>query len=281
MSAQEMPSLPKETGKVIQRLIQRKFEADDLNTSFPNPLLREDVLALLDRYCTVVYYPLEDEKNNGFHIKIPDVSGEERHFVYINTAQTIEKQAFTAAHELGHIWKVDQHVAEQCGLSLDEELGERIINRFAAELLIPEEWFRQLYVQEYQKWQTADGRIVIRDMLKVIVTLMDQFFAPFKSIIYRCWELRYIDGSTRNLLLGETHTLLKETIDTVVQEIIRDNGYTQFQTPTRKKSISGLAGLLNRAEMQGDVSQDKIDHLRSLFDLRPPVTDEQIDELLN
>lgn len=281
MSAQEMPSLPKETGKVIQRLIQRKFEADDLNTSFPNPLLREDVLALLDRYCTVVYYPLEDEKNNGFHIKIPDVSGEECHFVYINTAQTIEKQAFTAAHELGHIWKVDQHVAEQCGLSLDEELGERIINRFAAELLIPEEWFRQLYVQEYQKWQTADGRIVIRDMLKVIVTLMDQFFAPFKSIIYRCWELRYIDGSTRNLLLGETHTLLKETIDTVVQEIIRDNGYTQFQTPTRKKSISGLAGLLNRAEMQGDVSQDKIDHLRSLFDLRPPVTDEQIDELLN
>lgn len=281
MSAQEMPSVPKETGKVIQRLIQRKFEADDLNTSFPNPLLREDVLALLDRYCTVVYYPLEDEKNNGFHIKIPDVSGEECHFVYINTAQTIEKQAFTAAHELGHIWKVDQHVAEQCGLSLDEELGERIINRFAAELLIPEEWFRQLYVQEYQKWQTADGRIVIRDMLKVIVTLMDQFFAPFKSIIYRCWELRYIDGSTRNLLLGETHTLLKETIDTVVQEIIRDNGYTQFQTPTRKKSISGLAGLLNRAEMQGDVSQDKIDHLRSLFDLRPPVTDEQIDELLN
>lgn len=281
MQAQDVSFLPEKSIRVIKNLILSRFEQDNLKASFPNPLLREDVLALLDQYCTVVYFPLEDEENNGFHIKIPDAYGKERHFVYINTAQTIEKQAFTAAHELGHIWKVDQLVAEQCGLSLDEELGEQIINRFAAELLIPEEWFRQLYVQEYQKWQTADRRIVIRDMLKVIVTLMDQFFAPFKSIVYRCWELHYIDESTRNLLLGETHTLLKETIDTVVQEIIRDNGYTQFQTPTRKKSINGLAELLNRAEMQGDVSQDKIDHLRSLFDLRPPVTDEQIDELLN
>ena len=281
MPAQEMPSLPKESSEVIQHLIQRKFEADDLNTSFPNPLLREDVLALLDRYCTVVYYPLEDEKNNGFHIKIPDISGKERHFVYINTAQTIEKQAFTAAHELGHIWKVDQHVAEQCGLLLDEELGERIINRFAAELLIPEGWFRRLYLQEYRRWQRSDGKIIVRDMFKVIVALMDQFFAPAKSIIYRCWELEYIGGPGCELLLGENPKLPKRIIDSVIQEIIRDNGYTQFQTPTKKRSINGLAELLNRAEAQGRVSQGKIEHLRALFDLRPPVTDEQIDELLN
>lgn len=257
MQAQDVSFLPEKSIQVIKNLIQSRFERDNLKASFPNPLLREDVLALLDQYCTVVYFPLEDEENNGFHIRISDAYGQDRHFVYINTAQTIKKQAFTAVHELGHIWKVDQLVAEQCGLSLNEGLGEQIINRFVAELLIPEEWFRQLYVQEYQKWQTADGRIVIRDMLKVIVTLMDQFFAPFKSIVYRCWKLHRIDGSTRNLLLGETHTLLKETIDTVVQEIIRDNGYTQFQTPTRKKSINGLAELLNRAEAQGEVSQNR------------------------
>ena len=273
--------LPKESGAVIQHLIQHRFEEDDIRTRFPNLLLREDALALLDEYCTVVYYPLEGEKNNGFHIKIPDASGEERHFVYINTAQTIEKQAFTAAHELGHIWKVDQLVAEQCGLLLNEKLGEQIINRFAAELLLPEGLFRRLYTREYRKWQIENGKIVIRDMFKVIVALMDQFFAPAKSIIYRCLELDYINEQGCKLLLGETSALPNRIIDSVIQETIRDNGYTQFQTPTKKKSINGLADLLNRAEAQGDISQGKIDHLRALFDLRPPVTDEQIDELLN
>lgn len=278
MSAQ---CLSKESGVVIQHLIQHRFETDYVRTRFPNPLLREDVLALLNEYCTVVYYPLEGEKNNGFHIKIPDASGAERHFVYINTAQTIEKQAFTAAHELGHIWRVDQVVAEQCGLPLNEELGEQIINRFAAELLLPEELFRRLYAQEYKKWQSDNGRIAIRGMFKVIIALMDQFFAPAKSIIYRCRELGYINEQGCKLLLGETPALPKRIIDSVIQEIIRDNGYTQFQTPTKKKSINGLAELLSRAEVQGDISQSKIDHLRALFDLRPPVTDEQIDELLN
>lgn len=104
---------------------------------------------------------------------------------------------------------------------------------------------------------------------------------PVKAIIYRCRELDYIDGQICKLLLGETPKLPKRIIDSVVQEIIRDNGYTQFQTPTKKKSINGLAELLNRAEAQGCVSQDKIEHLRTLFDLRPPVTDERIDELIN
>lgn len=273
--------LAKESGTVIQCLIQHRFEEDDIRTHFPNPLLREDALALLNKYCTVVYYPLEGEKNNGFHIKIPDASGKERHFVYINTAQTIEKQAFTAAHELGHIWRVDQLVAKQFGFQLNEELGEQIINRFAAELLLPEKLFRRLYTQEYKKWQIDNGKIVIRDMFKVIVALMDQFFAPVKSIIYRCRELDYINEQGCKLLLGETSALPKRIIDSVIQETIRDNGYTQFQTPTKKKSINGLAELLNRAEVQGDISQSKIDHLRELFDLRPPVIDEQIDELLN
>lgn len=281
MSDQKSLALAPDSVKYIQEFIKKKFDEDNLTESFPNPLLREDVLALLDQYCTVVFFPLDDEKNNGFHIKIPDRHGQERHFVYINTAQTIEKQAFTAAHELGHIWKVDQFIAEKCGLPLDEELGERIINRFAAELLIPEKLFYQAYTREYRRWETADHRITVRDMLRVVVVLMDQFFAPLKSIIYRCWELKYIDEQTRDLLLGRTHLLVKNVIDSAIQETIRGNGYVQFETPTYKKSIDGLAELLNQAEAQGCVSADKIEHLRSLFQLNPPVADEQMNELLN
>ena len=96
-------------------------------------------------------------------------------------------------------------------------------------------------------------------MFKVIVALMDQFFAPAKSIIYRCWELEYIGEPGCELLLGENPKLPKRIIDSVIQEIIRDNGYTQFQTPTKKRSINGLAELLNRAERPGRKSCVKAD----------------------
>lgn len=61
----------------IQELIDQTFQNEDLRNIFPNRLLREDVLDLLDRYCTVVYYPLEEEeRNNGFRIKeIPFQTG--------------------------------------------------------------------------------------------------------------------------------------------------------------------------------------------------------------
>lgn len=281
MAVQSVLLLADRPVSVIRNLIKNKREEPNLRDSFPNPLLREDVLALLDQYCTVIYFPLRDEQNNGFHIKIPNRHGEELHFVYINTAQTIEKQVFTAAHELGHIWKVDQLVAQECGLELDEHLGEQIINRFAAELLIPEKLFRTLYIREYERRQTSDKRITVRDMFGVIVVLMDQFFVPAKAIIYRCWELGYINDETRDLLLGNTGVLSRRTIDSVVKESIRANGYIQFETPTLKKSIDGLAALLNQAEMQKCVSAEKIEHLRELFDLKPPVTDKQMNELLN
>ncbi|MCM1233999.1 MAG: ImmA/IrrE family metallo-endopeptidase [Ruminococcus flavefaciens] len=280
MPIQDTPNLTDGQVDLIRRMIADQFNLDNLKESFPNPLLREDVLALLNRYCTVVYFPLNGEQNNGFHVKVPDKGGEEHHFVYINTAQTIEKQAFTAAHELGHIWKVDQLVAEECGTELNEELGEQIINRFAAELLIPRELFQTLYIREYERRQTEDGRIRVRDMFDLIVVLMDQFFAPSKAIIYRCWELGYIKQETRELLLGNTPALSKSTIESVVRETIRAKGYVQFENPTQKKSIDGLAALLNQAEECGCVSADKIQHLRALFDLTPPVADEQMNVLL-
>ena len=130
--------LPNQVEICIQQLIEQKFQEENLHSMFPNRLLREDVLDLLDRYCTVVYYPLEEEENNGFRVKdIPFSDGSYHDFVFINTAQTLEKQAFTAAHELGHIWNVDRYVIEHCGIS--SELAEPIINRFAAVLLMPKE----------------------------------------------------------------------------------------------------------------------------------------------
>ena len=105
--------LPKDVVKEIIAYKEQKWRENDLSPRFPNVIIKDNILNILDLFCTVLYYPLEDEKNNGFHLTgLPNRKGQEQHFVFINTAQSLEKQVFTAAHELGHIWEVDEHIIE-------------------------------------------------------------------------------------------------------------------------------------------------------------------------
>ena len=143
--------LSEKTIKAIKKFIEKKKTEDNLMDQFPNTVLRDDVLEILGLYCTVVFYPLENEKNNGFHITgIPNRKGIEQHFVFINTAQSAEKQVFTAAHELGHVWAVDRQIEMEANVSFNSQERECVINRFAAELLMPEEHFIKIADSEFQ-----------------------------------------------------------------------------------------------------------------------------------
>lgn len=85
--------LPSEIEQAITKFIEIKFKQDNLSVLFQNPLLREEMLDLLDRYCTVVYYPINDKDNQGFRLKqMPFADGSRQDFVFIDTAQTLEKQ---------------------------------------------------------------------------------------------------------------------------------------------------------------------------------------------
>jgi len=155
----------------IQEFVDSK---DNLikNDSF-NVLLRDDIFRLLDNQdCIVVYYPLdEDEENNGFHVEHP-VKGELKHFVFINTAQYKEKQIFTAAHELGHIWDIIGYMNTN-GFTGNEEWKEHVINRFAAELLMPEREFIKYSHKEIMvsKTQRSQEQVSILDVIHIITSI--------------------------------------------------------------------------------------------------------------
>lgn len=62
--------LSPEEVNLIVRFIDEKRAESDLKELYVNSLLREDILTLLDRYCTVIYYPAGEtdrENNHGFH----------------------------------------------------------------------------------------------------------------------------------------------------------------------------------------------------------------------
>ena len=273
--------LPMYVENEIEKQKDEMFRKHNLFESFPNALLREDVLDLLDMFCTVVYYPLDNETNNGFHVtNIPFANGERKNFVYINTAQTMEKQVFTAAHELGHIWNIDSTVISQLDLDDTPDIREMIINRFAASLLIPKEIFVKSAKKAIDEFREEDGRIRIGHFLRSIVTLMNLFFVPMKSIVLRLFELEMIPMSTAELLLGYTKIPLND-LEQYINSLIAELGYIKFQQASRKKWISGLVELLDAAEKSEMVQQRKIDRIRELFDLKPsPSIITQINDVL-
>lgn len=260
----------------IKKIIKQKLEDERIKTKYPNPLLRSDIFSILDDYCTVIYYPLPEETINGFNITgIVDSRGEEKIFVYINTAQTIEKQTFTAAHELGHIWEVDKIISQREGISLCDELSEKIINRFAAELLMPEELFASVCFLEFDSLKQEEGSITITNLLKIIAHLMAYFFVPYKAIVYRIYELAIISEESTMFLMGQLDVPLSEFLS-IIDKNLRDMGCIDFLEKNEKCWIDGLADLLDKAEEQKSVTQKKINNLRNLFKLddTSPVSDD-------
>ncbi len=279
-----MFDLPIDAIKLIQTFVENK--RNEWSDRYPNRILREDVFSILDEMenCIVVYYPIEDRDNNGFHYTgIPDSTGKELHFVYINTHQTIEKQVFTAAHELGHVLCIDDRIIQQLGLNDSEESREGIINRFAAELMIPEESFRaklkSLLVLEKQGKVGQDNvQITASRLIRVIVSLMDHFLVPYKSIIYRFKELGYFrDEISVKLMLGEGG-ISADSIEKAREEAVRDSGFVRFQKPTERKWIDKLPELLDIVEKRRLLPDQKIDGLRKAFDLLPPSEDQQTEK---
>ena len=87
----------------IQKFIEEKRDEGKII----NSIIRDDVFSILEKECTVLYYYLDDAIE-GFHISKP-VRGEQKQFVFINTQKVLQEQVWTAGHELGHVWKVDQY----------------------------------------------------------------------------------------------------------------------------------------------------------------------------
>lgn len=255
----------------IRQHIESCIEADGLDDCFPiRSCLREDVFEVLNRYCIVIYFPIEDESNRGFHIReYLSRDGSDKDFVFINTSQTLEKQVFTAAHELGHIWQIDELILQKFSY-LDRDFGEAIINRFAAELLMPEAPFRSAVIADARQFNKAKDsnmlKVGMRDVLKIVVKRMDQFRAPSGAVIRRLFELHIIPQDAMNTLLGNG-PLPKEIVDDEIGRIIRENDYSSLRNPTRRKFVHGLAELLNQAEAAHCVAESKINALRNKFDL--------------
>lgn len=209
--------------KVISE-IEKLISEIKHNKGIKNEIIRDDVFSILQALenTNVLYYPLGDEAEDGCdgcHLE-KLVNGNIEQFVFINTSNTRERQAFSVAHELGHIWSVDDKIRK---LFPDMILSsEDIVNRFAAELLMPRDLFSEAVKQKLLQLDTTmnSGSMSIKllDLVRLIAYLMNEFFVPYKSVVYRFNETKLLNPQynvdvlefkNHNILYG---IILKESI---------------------------------------------------------------------
>ena len=241
-----------------------------------NDIIRDDVFGILEKYCTVLYYPIEDEKNCGFHIK-KIVNDKQEEFVYINSAKTLEEQVFTAAHELGHIWNVAQHVWEatvQKGeLCLQDE--EAITNRFAAELLMPTKIFRETFKEHLKNENMNIKSVTLGDLAKLIALQMNDYLVPYDAVRKRLHEADIITDAGRDFLKGKK---IREYVTDAVEKYINEMN-TRLGEKKATTTISGIRNLLEEAERKSSLDSYSIQKIKSDFNIEEVTTEEQIIEI--
>lgn len=228
-----------------------------------NKVLKDDIFSLLETIegVTVCYYPNENHDVNGMHIK-RTVAGIKEDFVFINSANTIEKQVYSAAHEYGHMLDVPTRVRNILGNCNAED--EDIINRFAAELLMPKEIFKnkmkvKLYDMGYQEETVS---IKTTDLIRLIVYLMNEFMTPFKAVVLRMEELQEISDMVMMYLDD-----FEEENPGVINKVIKEGKYMKLNQPNRRKAMGKLVEYLRIAEEKELFSKNKIKEIRKDFDI--------------
>lgn len=146
-------------------------------------IIQDDIFNIIENYdnqVTLLLFPIPDDEICGF---ICNYKG--KIFIYVNTSLPLEKQIFTAAHELYHLlFNRDQlergysHLIRQ--EDLDGKQEERAANLFAAILLVP----RALLREQIEILQIDTANLKLLD----IIRLMDMFAVPYKTMVLRLYE---------------------------------------------------------------------------------------------
>ena len=250
-------ALGKEEIEAVQRIVNSKLGEYKKN----NQIIKEDIFKILEMNCKVIYYPIEDNEICGFVYSFNNYK-----FVFINSYIPYEKQIFTAAHELYHIWYSDTKTGELLkSVVLEETINFKDIktedfkaNRFGAEFLVP----KDVLLNELQIRKISKNSVELRE----IVELMDIFLVPYKTLVRRLYEIEY-------LTMDKCLELLKE------EDRKEDAGVILWQKRlklckrnnerTKEIKFDDMVDMALRLYEKRQITYDKLKYILSLSNCTP------------
>ncbi|MGN0506546.1 MAG: ImmA/IrrE family metallo-endopeptidase [Lachnospiraceae bacterium] len=220
---------------IIKQEVQRVRKKYELGADAP---IGDYIFAILKDECVLFEKPSKNLLDlDGFSVE-KVIDNEIKTVVYINTAKNKEKQNFCAAHELGHRYRLDSRIKDE----FPDEMYfpvEDIMNRFAAELMMPEMDFKKRgkrWFDEFLKKDRKGKKIIkLKDLLNIVIQLMDFYYVPYKAVVKRLEETGLLSASTCALLEKYENS---EGGKAVIDALILDSGITRLRTPDYKTQYS-------------------------------------------
>ena len=182
-----------------------------------NNIIQDDIFSVLTNYARKNQETLEifrfPTKDDNFCALTCIQKG--KIFVYINSGIPLANQIFAAAHELYHIWcfieEKDESVLRKGSFLnasiMDEEIKSREdleANAYAGLLLAPS---KALYEQT-----EIYGISRQEQNLEDVIRLMAIFSMPYKAILLRLYEEKYMNADKARKLLSVDKDVLKKNI---------------------------------------------------------------------
>lgn len=196
------------------------------------------IFTILQNECVLMRIPKPNEPDlDGFSTE-KIIDGRLETVVFINSAKNVEKQNFCAAHELGHQRRIERLIKDKFPNEVITAGDvEEIMNRFAAELMMPEEDFRKRcrskYLPDYGDEINGEYKITIVNAVHMIIAIMDYYYVPYKAVVYRLGEVGiFSDSDCQKMLYYEN------TRKDIVNGMFPEMGITRLRMPNNARQVS-------------------------------------------
>lgn len=227
-----------------------------IKTIIPNRVLQDDIFSVLKPIADarVFYAPFGSDTNvYAFHLN-REISGVSTNLIFINTSKSLSDQVFAVAHELGHCLKVEKKIRKK---EPEIDYIEGVMNRFASELLMPEDEFRKTFENLLD---LSKETFSVSDFFVPVVSLMAKFCVPMKAVILRIAEIKLISYKGAKYLIEYFQTNNK-----ALESYIIAAGYKEkLIDATNRKQYSDLAQLVKDLLDEEKISRN---HAESVFNV--------------
>lgn len=235
----------------------------------PNVPIGNDIRLLLEKNDILLCeYPFPDTNGTHTYGNITWFkNGEETiTFIGLNTSSYYDEQIFAIAHEIYH-YTTKTGKAYAPDADDEDKIIEKSADRFAAELLLPEEALKDAVIETFgvsNMFDISDNRV-----LRFIARMQCDWWLPFQAIINRLFEEGFITESQYDKLYetdcrtedGMYRRLLK-SIDSEISELLNK------RTKTIGVSNSVVETIINNYE-DGFIDDDEFVRTLAMFNKRP------------
>ena len=231
--------------------------------------IANDIKLLLEKQGIILCeYPFPD--TNGTHtygnITCFKTDKETFTFIGLNTSSFYDEQIFAIAHEIYH-YKTQSGKAYTPDMEYEDEAIEKMADRFAAELLLPDEALKAVVIKTIGK-SDMKGVSEAR-LLRFIARIQCEWWLPFQAIVNRLLEEGFIDEGQFDKLYkidcrsedGMYRRLLK-SMDPEISELLNK------RTKTVGVSNRVVETIISNYEDRL-IDDDEFVHTLALFDKRP------------